>query len=358
MTGTSPFPTHQSPSFHSTSYVPKFEANFMRDFCCCETIFPTMHELLQHYEQQHPDGMSDRIPAMGNLPGTGRTSFSKPSTTTTGSTMGRTGMGFQNSSNQSRQGSGTGASGMGNGFHTPRQQSQSAMPQRQTTYASMNDDETVGDMELDDPVGPMDMDEPPQRTMQQTRQVFGQQRPPLPINTSGLTQGLRTSTPTTPSAANFGFTNNPTVSSVNTPTLTTQQGFPQRAQPTYQAMSGMGNMGAGNLNLNDNNFGMGFANNLAGLDLNSTIDNPEKRLFSPSGSQNQVNQQRALNQQISQFGVEQLVSQVAAGAAGPETQALLHQLSQNLVAPPEEHKPYKCPVVGCEKAYKNQNGLK
>jgi transcription factor SFP1 len=24
----------------------------------------------------------------------------------------------------------------------------------------------------------------------------------------------------------------------------------------------------------------------------------------------------------------------------------------------EEHKPFKCPVIGCEKAYKNQNGLK
>jgi transcription factor SFP1 len=24
----------------------------------------------------------------------------------------------------------------------------------------------------------------------------------------------------------------------------------------------------------------------------------------------------------------------------------------------EEHKPFRCPVIGCEKAYKNQNGLK
>ena len=24
----------------------------------------------------------------------------------------------------------------------------------------------------------------------------------------------------------------------------------------------------------------------------------------------------------------------------------------------EEHKPFKCPVIGCEKTYKNQNGLK
>ena len=24
----------------------------------------------------------------------------------------------------------------------------------------------------------------------------------------------------------------------------------------------------------------------------------------------------------------------------------------------EEHRPFKCPVIGCEKTYKNQNGLK
>ncbi|KAK2068227.1 hypothetical protein P8C59_002881 [Phyllachora maydis] len=29
-----------------------------------------------------------------------------------------------------------------------------------------------------------------------------------------------------------------------------------------------------------------------------------------------------------------------------------------MMMPNEEHKPFRCPVVGCEKAYKNQNGLK
>src|SRR5436190_18566165 len=52
MTGTSPF-TLQSPSYHSSSYLPKLEANFMRDFSCCGVTLPSLHDLLQHYEEAH-----------------------------------------------------------------------------------------------------------------------------------------------------------------------------------------------------------------------------------------------------------------------------------------------------------------
>ena len=52
MEGTSPF-AFQSPSYHSSSYLPKLEANFMRDFSCCGLTLPTLHDLLQHYEEAH-----------------------------------------------------------------------------------------------------------------------------------------------------------------------------------------------------------------------------------------------------------------------------------------------------------------
>lgn len=52
MTGTSPF-AYQSPSFHSSSYLPKLEANFMRDFSCCGRTLASLHDLLQHYEESH-----------------------------------------------------------------------------------------------------------------------------------------------------------------------------------------------------------------------------------------------------------------------------------------------------------------
>ena len=52
MSGTSPF-TFNSPSYHSSSYLPKLEANFMKDFSCCGLTLPTLHDLLQHYEEAH-----------------------------------------------------------------------------------------------------------------------------------------------------------------------------------------------------------------------------------------------------------------------------------------------------------------
>ena len=53
MSGSSPFAFHQSPSYHSSSYLPKLEANFMKDFSCCGLTLPTLHDLLQHYEEAH-----------------------------------------------------------------------------------------------------------------------------------------------------------------------------------------------------------------------------------------------------------------------------------------------------------------
>ena len=36
----------------------------------------------------------------------------------------------------------------------------------------------------------------------------------------------------------------------------------------------------------------------------------------------------------------------------------VHPAAQGVQNLPQEDKPFKCPVIGCEKAYKNQNGLK
>jgi transcription factor SFP1 len=52
MTGTSPF-TFNSPSYHSSSYLPKLEAEFCRDFSCCGIPLPSLHDLLRHYEEHH-----------------------------------------------------------------------------------------------------------------------------------------------------------------------------------------------------------------------------------------------------------------------------------------------------------------
>jgi transcription factor SFP1 len=209
----------------------------------------------------------------------------------------------------------------------------------------------------------MDMEDS-QRTMQQTRQLFGQQqRPQLHLNSSGLPhQALRTSQPATPAAASFGFQNNPTVSSVNTPTLATQQGLPQRQSQFLQDKSaddmddelpGMPmQMNLGNMNLNGSQFGLGIGNGVGGLSLD-TIDEPAKRLFSPGGNAAGMNQRRLIEQQLAQL------SNLDQGQfpTGADPNLLLQQVTSAYMMQ-EEHKPFKCPVIGCEKAYKNQNGLK
>jgi transcription factor SFP1 len=81
------------------------------------------------------------------------------------------------------------------------------------------------------------------------------------------------------------------------------------------------------------------------------IDEPAKRLFSPTGGINTSNAHFKLSG--AQYGPNSDIArrireqQILAGV--PDTTSLL---------PNEEPKPYRCPVIGCEKAYKNQNGLK
>lgn len=214
---------------------------------------------------------------------------------------------------------------------------------------NLNEDmDAVADMEMDDAVGTMELDD--SSRMHQTRHMFGQQqRPQLNMETSGLSQALRTSQPTTPAAASFGFQHNPTVSSVNTPTLATQQQqhMPQQQQSMdVDAMDedipGMP-MGGGNTDLGDVSFGADTS------DANFCIDDPGKSLFSPNGAFPVGN--RSFQAQLAQLGLTQ------AHLNDPQANKVLIQRLQTMMMS-EEHKPYKCPVIGCEKAYKNQNGLK
>lgn len=389
LTGTSPFVTFgQSPSLQSTSYLPKLEQNFMRDFRCCDRTWPTLHDLLQHYEENHhgnpsmqmssPPGANLNKPGLFPMQGGARQPSSRPmqpNTSVPSGQNGMSGMGMQmpgQMGQQNRQFGGLSGTSMNMGGISSMMQQQRSTPGTPSqTQMSMSDEmDAVGDMEMDEM---MDVDNS-QSTMQQTRQMFGQQqRPQLHLNSTGLSgfgqNGLRTSTPTTPAASGFGFQNNPTVSSVNTPTLGTQPfrgQFQQDASdlttPTGEMMdsdmSGLPKMDLSNLNLNGlgalnglnaSQFGMGFGNN--GNNMNfGTISDPGKQLFSPGGGMLTPEQQN-LQQQFAQFGID-----VTTLPPGTDPVTLLQQLAP--LAIQEEHKPFKCPVIGCEKAYKNQNGLK
>jgi transcription factor SFP1 len=342
---------HQSPSFNSGSYLPKLEANFMKDFTCCGKILPNLHDLLQHYEEAHT--------ATQNSPNAGRNNFSQFSA-----------MGMPGASGMSDSRTAPGTPGQATARPSPTQLGQqppgTGLPliggqqnisdsQMDLGMGSNMQDEmdAVEDMEMDDAVGTMELDD--SQRMHQTRHLFGQQqRPQLEMDTSGITQGLRTSQPTTPAGASFGFQHNPTVSSVNTPTLSTQQQhIPQQRQtpgvgqtdddfPGMPMGGGNGDIGDGNFDSNNNNSGNG--------DSNFCINDPGKSLFSPNGAFPQGSN-RSIQAQLAQLGISN------GQMNDPQTNQVLMQRLQSIYMA-EEHKPFKCPVIGCEKAYKNQNGLK
>lgn len=336
----------------------------MRDFTCCDRTWPTLHDLLQHYEENHHAGATparnlDTFSVnQGNVRGPASRATPAPAT----------GRAQQTAQMQGYQQQRLGVPGVGMGGigQMMRQQQPAAVSQKVNSMSHMADEmDTVGEMELDDTVGHMEMDDN-QRTIQQTRQLFGQQqRPQLHLNASGLPhQALRTSQPPTPAAASFGFQNNPTVSSVNTPTLTTQQGMPQRGQFSQDNEDADDDIPGMPMKMNLGALGMA-GGQIGGLNFGAmgTIDDPAKRLFSPGGSTQMTSQQRAFDQQMQmqqqlQQHLQSMNLDLSQLAPGTDPALLLQQMTALMIPPSEEHKPFRCPVIGCEKAYKNQNGLK
>lgn len=346
----------------------------MRDFTCCDRTWPTLHDLLQHYEENHTQNNAQATKNVSTFDQNSRASSVRPTAATPSVAPAQFGAQQPQNFQNNRQGSvGVGGAGM-TGFQQMMRHQQpqtNTASQRQTPLAQMNDDmDAVGDMEMDDPIGALEMDDNSQRTIQQTRQLFGQQqRPQLHLNSGGLPhQALRTSQPPTPAAASFGFQNNPTVSSVNTPTLTTHQGLPGGSQFGQDNVIGemdedlqgvqQPKLDFSNINLANLNTGLnGFNFNGNGLFGMGTIDDPAKRLYSPGGTTPVVNQRRVFEQQLQQQ-LQQLNLDPSQLPPGTDPALLLQHMTALMMPPVEEPKPFKCPVIGCEKAYKNQNGLK
>ncbi|KAK5015378.1 Transcriptional regulator of ribosomal biogenesis proteins [Cryomyces antarcticus] len=243
-----------------------------------------------------------------------------------------------------------------------------------TSLAPVQDLDNLEDMEMDDATSGLPAQQQQQSQAHQNfqpQQQFGRQNQHMPsvnVNMANALQGqqrLRSSTPTTPQAGNQGFPlqHNPTVSSVNTPTFSTgtnqqhNKSSPESSVPGTPAeldqdlsnpygnfdpkfdpitMKGVNTEWSNNGNFNSNM-------------SNLYIDEPAKRLFSKQGGFN--NQHTGFTN--GQFGANGEL------AKRMREQQLMAGMGGNPVGfPGEEIKPFRCPVIGCEKAYKNQNGLK
>lgn len=362
MAGTSPA-FNQSPSYHSSSYLPKMEANFMRDFTCCGLTLDSLHDLLQHFEETHAQQSTLRTSqsTQGGLPGG----------SAAGITSGNT------NSNQSKA-QPEPATHTQHGFRPQPTSTTNFRSQRlgsdgfsRTNLSTVQDMDSLEDMEMDDGDGlpPIEEQQSPYPSQQQQFNQNQSQLPQLNVNIANAMQnhqGLRNSTPSTPNAGHqgLGLQHNPTVSSVNTPTLGTQSmqqqqnrsspdsshpGTPAELDMDFSNFNGMALPLGSQMMQGTDNWNMGFANGASGFD--GTIDQPAKRLFSKQGGLSQQQLQKAFNSyqmgtDNSELAKRLREQQVMGGGNLPP------------VAFQEEVKPFKCPVIGCEKAYKNQNGLK
>ncbi|KAJ6031921.1 hypothetical protein N7540_002653 [Penicillium herquei] len=348
MTGTSPF-AFQSPSFHSSSYLPKLEANFMRDFSCCGVTLPTLHDLLQHYEEAH----ATKSPNQGHRPSQGEN---------------RAALAAAAIAQQQNQQNGN----QGRGLQPDRTLDMQRKLGQNPITSQHIDLDTIDDMELDEPMGDDDgtMSHLFSPQLRETGQGgFGNpnQGPQLNLGMLPSHQGFNTpSQPGTPigSGRPLSLQNNPTVSSVNTPTLmanplqTSQfRNTPDSSAPgtpveiDESVVGGFGDLTMQNsaMGQNQGQYGRFPGGNNDMVDL--CIDEPAKRLFSPTGGMGSTNAHFKLSG--AQYGPNSDIArrireqQLLAGV--PDTTSIL---------PNEEPKPFRCPVIGCEKAYKNQNGLK
>jgi transcription factor SFP1 len=371
MQGSSPFVgTMQSPSYHSSSYLPKLEANFMKDFNCCGMILPSLHDLLQHYEEAH----AQQLAPSGGLNKPFPTNFVSAAATNA------------NKSNASGQ----------TGKQTtrlpvtdvpdapPASTATNRAPKADTPKppsAASQEMEAVEDMEMDDidNAGYEFAGNPAGYTISSSDDFakqtgFATQAagvPPLDLTAIQMGnrpafQGMRQSQPTTPLGSGRPFHHNPTVSSVNTPTInanpqarflqttpdTSVPGTPAELDPEF--LGDLSNMSMDNPSFMPNqpqdfqNFGFNGGNDLGDL----CIDDPAKRLFRASGPSQQSQVHARLGN--AQYGPD---SEVAKTIRERQVKAGLADTVSNLPQG-EEPKPFRCPVIGCEKAYKNQNGLK
>lgn len=374
MTGTSPF-TFQSPSYHSSSYLPKLEANFMRDFSCCGITLPSLHDLLQHYEEAHAQRAPPPTPRQSQV-------TQAPSSDNRVGTSG--GMSHPQQQIQQQNISTDPSRGIQSPLPNQRPQNQlHQQPQQRVqtpvsfgqsqTNHDLPDLDAVADMEMDDPLSDTGYQQTQPKNLMQARfqENGGSRVTPLNLGMIPGQQRFRSSAPGTPVSPGRPLHNNPTVSSVNTPTLMPlplqQQNSQFRSTPDSSApgtpaelddsiVGGFNDISMQSTPMpgNQSQFGnYGGGNDM--LDL--CIDEPAKRLFRPGGGFNK-------SQQLGQGPPFKL----GTSHYGPNSDLAQHIREQQKLAgvpdvtvcmrPDEEPKPFRCPVIGCEKAYKNQNGLK
>ena len=341
----------------------------MKDFSCCGLTLPTLHDLLQHYEEAH----AQKDPMH---PGNNQQLMPDSRAALAATTAAQVQQEAQQRSQQQ-----TSQNAPGRPFGSQQVAPQNT--QRQTGFSStlqtIPDMDTVEDMEMDDIDGADETTPPPNLYTQNQNQTSPQTsfntsaQPQIPQLNTNMMQGhqaYRQSTPNTPvTAGRSTFQGNNASSTLMANPMqqfqdlqSAYRGTPDSSAPGTPGelddglMDGIDDMTMSNNNLFNGlpggfgNFNFGMNNDM--IDL--CIDEPAKRLFS-NGNQG-MQGQNVIHSRLGsgQYGPD---SDIARTIRERQAQAGLPDTTTN-IAPHEEPKPFRCPVIGCEKAYKNQNGLK
>lgn len=339
------------------------EANFWNNLKCCDTGFSDLHELLQHFEEVHSQAPS-AFPYKMSQQGSERLSRRKSSNL--GAVMSQADPSRPSNQVRGFQPMSDSKLNVLQGLQAFRSAQNAHDGLAKSPLSPVPDLETIGDMDMDmddDQMQPIGSD---MSMFQQQSDTFANANSGISALSSGLgnsaldQQSYQSSNPTTPNPNNHMFSRQNTMnSSVNGPALSSQQGVVSdnggRLGTPDEPETGFGNgpFTTNNLpfntqvlqNLNSDFGSMDFNHGNDMLDL--CIDDPAKALFSEQGGINA--------QQFPHFSFLNGTSSMRDDATRRLQAAQL--LGKNK-GPGEEERPFKCPVIGCEKAYKNANGLR
>lgn len=346
-------PNVNSSSFHSSSYLPKMEANFWNNLKCCDTIFGNLHELVQHFETVHKQAPS-HLP-YSNLPRRKSSSTNPADWNAHGNVRGVQPW----------------AESRLSGMPTSRWAGAYQDTGRKQSTIGMQDMDTIGEMELDD-----DHTMPGQGFEGFDQQTDGYSSNTTPSIGHAMSDGSLKGDTGSPEhyqgqPSHATYSNN-MYSSMSQQLNSHQQ---QQQMPQMSQMQGYGHMNErlqanGGFQAQHNANAVPFntqmfdrlSSNFKSMDVGSNndmrdlcINEPAKNLYADDGTFN--------SQQYPHFNFGGSMTNGGGEITHNNDENAKKLQAQRLAAgigkqPTEEERPFKCPVIGCEKAYKNANGLR
>jgi transcription factor SFP1 len=331
----------------------------MKDFSCCGLTLPTLHELLQHYEEAH--AQKDPVAMQASQPVVPDTRAALAA----------------NAASQIQQ-EAQQRNIQSQNLNTPVMQQPHQLNQQrgfQNTLQTLPDINSVDDMDMDmddgnDNTPPSNMFTHGSATTSPRNPMATMQPAQIPQLNTTMMQGhqqYRQSAPSTPIATSRGPAFNNAPLSANPMQQFQDLQNPYRQTPDSSAPGTPGELDESMMAQMDDlsfqnqlygsdafatNFGYGMNNDM----LELCIDEPAKRLFQ-QGRPNQVSNGSSNTHNRLGSGQYGANSDIARTIRQAQVAAGLPDTTTN-IGPNEESKPFRCPVIGCEKAYKNQNGLK